>query len=86
MGADSEPRLPISGTTTSDTLTLPAALWQHGGMSTTPVPLDLNRLVQAFVFASAEPVTPSLLALCCLQTATGVTRCMRCATVAPATA
>ena len=31
-------------------------------MSTTSVPLDLIRLVEAFVFASAEPVTPSLLA------------------------
>ena len=32
-------------------------------MSTTSVPLDLIRLVEAFVFASTEPVTPSLLAL-----------------------
>ena len=31
-------------------------------MSTTPVPLGLIRLVEAFVFASTEPVTPSLLA------------------------
>ena len=31
-------------------------------MSTTPVPLDLIRLVEAFAFASTEPVTPSLLA------------------------
>lgn len=31
-------------------------------MSATPVPLDLIRLVEAFVFASAEPVTPGLLA------------------------
>ena len=31
-------------------------------MPTTPVPLDLIRLVKAFVFASTEPVTPSLLA------------------------
>lgn len=55
-------RLPTSGIVTSDTLALPAALGQHGGMSTTPVPLDLIRPVKAFVFANTEPVTPSLLA------------------------
>ena len=31
-------------------------------MSTTPAPLDLIRLVEAFVSASARPVTPGLLA------------------------
>ena len=55
-------RLHARGAAASAGLALPSALRQHGGMSTTPVPLDLIRLVEAFVFASAEPVTPSLLA------------------------